>query len=221
MTICGAAGDLTKRKLIPALCNLAQEKLLPEQFAIVGFAVDNFTTESFRKNLVQEIPKYAASPIDPRLLDSMVERIYYVKGDFQDPEAYKRLEQQIAEADRKYNTLGNRLFYLAVAPRFFSAIVKMLGLCCLSKEENGRWARVIVEKPFGHDLASAKQLNQELKQVLSWKRDCAERHGLPLFQQHHRAAVESQLRRPRANHGSGNRRRRASRRILRNCGRAA
>jgi glucose-6-phosphate 1-dehydrogenase len=72
-------------------------------------------------------------------------------------------------ADKKYNALGNRLFYLAVAPRFFSAIVKMLGLCCLSKEENGRWARVIVEKPFGHDLASAKQLNQELKQVLTEK----------------------------------------------------
>src|SRR5947208_5320030 len=169
MTICGAAGDLTKRKLIPALCNLAQEKLLPAQFAIVGFAVDDFTTESFRKNLVQEIPKYAASPIDPKLLDWMCERIYYLKGDFQDPEAYQRLEQQIAEADRKYNALGNRLFYLAVAPRFFSPIVKMLGLCCLSKEESGRWVRVIVEKPFGHDLASAKQLNQELKQVLTEK----------------------------------------------------
>src|SRR5215469_16822873 len=169
MTICGAAGDLTKRKLIPALCNLAQEKLLPEQFAIVGFSVDDFTTESFRKTLIKEIPEYAASPIDPKLLEWMCERIYYIKGDFQDPEAYKRLEQQIGEADRKYNTQGNRLFYLAVAPRFFSAIVKMLGLCCLSKEENGRWARVIVEKPFGHDLASAKQLNQELKQVLSEK----------------------------------------------------
>src|SRR5207237_10055341 len=169
MTICGATGDLTKRKLIPALCNLAQEKLLPEQFAIVGFSVDDFTTESFRQNLVQETPKFAASPIDTKFLDSMCERIYYVKGDFQDPDAYQRLEQQIAETDKKYNALGNRLFYLAVAPRFFSMIVKMLGLCGLSKEENGRWVRVIVEKPFGHDLASAKQLNQELKQVLTEK----------------------------------------------------
>jgi len=169
MTICGAAGDLTKRKLIPALCNLAQEKLLPEQFAIVGFGVDDLTTESFRQNLVQEIPKFSASPIDPQLLEWMCARIYYVKGDFQDADAYQRLEQQITEADRKYNTFGNRLFYLAVAPRFFSTIAKMLALCCLSKEENGRWARVIVEKPFGHDLASAKQLNQELKQVLTEK----------------------------------------------------
>jgi glucose-6-phosphate 1-dehydrogenase len=169
MTICGAAGDLTKRKLIPALCNLAEEKLLPEQFAIVGFSADDLTTESFRKTLMHEIPKFASSPIDPQLLDWMCERTYYVKGDFQDADAYQRLEQQIAEADRKHNTLGNRLFYLAVAPRFFSTIAKMLALCCLSKEENGRWARVIVEKPFGHDLASAKQLNQELKQVLTEK----------------------------------------------------
>jgi glucose-6-phosphate 1-dehydrogenase len=169
MTICGAAGDLTKRKLIPALCNLAEEKLLPEQFAVVGFSADDFTTESFRKNLMQEIPKFAVSPIAPQLLDWMCQRTYYVKGDFQDPDAYQRLEQQIAEADRKYNTLGNRLFYLAVAPRFFSPIAKMLASCCLSKEEDGHWARVIVEKPFGHDLASAKQLNQELRQVLTEK----------------------------------------------------
>jgi len=169
MTICGATGDLTKRKLIPALCNLAQEKLLPEQFAIVAFSVDDFTTESFRKHLAQEIPKLVSSPLDAKCLDLMCQQIYYVKGDFQDPEAYQRLEQQITEADKKHNALGNRLFYLAVAPRFFSPIAKMLASCCLSKEENGRWARVIVEKPFGHDLASAKQLNQELKQVLTEK----------------------------------------------------
>src|SRR5215472_10013816 len=155
MTIFGATGDLTKRKLIPALCNLAQENLLPSQFAIVGFAVNDFTTENFRATLAKEIPKYMTAPLDPKILDWMIERIYYIQGDFQDQQAFARLEQQIKEADEKYGTQGNRLFYLAVAPRFFSAIVKMLGLCCLSKEEEGRWARVIVEKPFGHDLASA------------------------------------------------------------------
>ena len=120
MTIFGATGDLTKRKLIPALCNLAQENLLSTQFAIVGFAANDFDTESFRKSLAENIPKFAALPIDPKLLDWMIQRTYYVKGDFLDSEAYKRLEQQIAEADKKHNTLGNRLFYLAVAPRFFS-----------------------------------------------------------------------------------------------------
>ena len=169
MVIFGATGDLTKRKLIPALCNLAQDDVLPKQFAIVGFAGNDYDTGSFRKMLAGEIPKYAPAPIDPKLWDWMIERIYYVKGDFLDLEAYKRLDQQISEADKQHNTLGNRFFYLAVAPRFFSPIGQMLGQCCLTKEESGQWARVIIEKPFGHDLASAKQLNKDLEQVLTEK----------------------------------------------------
>ena len=167
MVIFGATGDLTKRKLIPALCNLAADDLLPKQFAIVGFATNDYTTEGFRKMLGEEIPKYASAPVDLKCWDWMAERIYYVRGDFQDAEAYKRLKEQVEQADKIHNTLGNRFFYLAVAPRFFSPIAKMLGGCGLTKEENGRWARVIVEKPFGHDLESAKQLNQDLKQVLT------------------------------------------------------
>src|SRR6266849_5399843 len=106
MVIFGATGDLTKRKLIPALCNLAADNLLSKQFAIIGFAGNDFNTESFRKNLAE-------------------------------------------------------------APRFFSVIVKQLGQAGLTKEDGGHWARVIVEKPFGHDLQSARQLNEELKQVLA------------------------------------------------------
>jgi glucose-6-phosphate 1-dehydrogenase len=169
MVIFGATGDLTKRKLIPALCNLAQDDVLPKQFAIVGFAGNDYDTGSFRKMLAGEIPKYAPAPIDPKLWDWVIERIYYVKGDFLDLEAYKRLDQQISEADQQHNTLGNRFFYLAVAPRFFSPIAQMLGQCCLTTEESGHWARVIIEKPFGHDLASAKQLNKDLEQVLTEK----------------------------------------------------
>ena len=169
MVIFGATGDLTKRKLIPALCNLAQDNLLSPQFAIVGFATNDYTTESFRKMLGEEIPKYAPTPVDLKFWDGIAERIYYVRGDFQDTEAYKRLREQIDQADKLHNTLGNRFFYLAVAPRFFSPIAKMLGACALTKEENSRWARVIVEKPFGHDLESARQLNQDLKQVLTEK----------------------------------------------------
>ena len=169
MVIFGATGDLTKRKLIPALCNLAQDNLLPKQFAIVGFAGNDLTTEGFRKELAEDIPKYAPAKVDLKIWDWFAERISYIKGDFQDPEAYKRLQQQIAEVDKQYNTGGNRFFYLAVAPRFFSPIVKQLGQIGLTKEENGRWTRVIVEKPFGHDLESARQLNQELKQVLTEK----------------------------------------------------
>src|SRR5215813_4080590 len=169
MTIFGATGDLTKRKLLPALCNLAQEGLLPENFAIVGVAVNDFTTESFRQKLSEDVPNFSSMPIPPQIWASLVERIYYVRGDFGDPDTYKRLQEQIAVADKTHNTHGNRFFYLAVAPRFFSQIVKMLGDCCLSKEEEGHWSRVIVEKPFGHDLESARQLNIELKKILSEK----------------------------------------------------
>src|ERR1700747_2079261 len=159
MVIFGATGDLTKRKLIPAICNLEQDNLLPEQFAIVGFAGNDYTTDSFRKMLTEEIPKYAPAPVDPKFWNEISQRIYYVRGDFQDAEAYKRLKEQIEQADKLHDTQGNRFFYLAVAPRFFSPIAGMLADCCLAKEESGHWARVIVEKPFGHDLESAKQLN--------------------------------------------------------------
>jgi glucose-6-phosphate 1-dehydrogenase len=169
MVIFGVTGDLTKRKLLPALCNLAQDNLLSKQFAIIGFAANDQTTESFRKTLTEDIPKYAPAQIDLKVWDWFAERIYYVKGDFQDPEAYKRLQQQIDEATKQHNTLGNKFFYLAVAPRFFAPIVQQLGQIGLTKEENNHWTRVIVEKPFGHDLDSARQLNQDLKKVLSEK----------------------------------------------------
>jgi glucose-6-phosphate 1-dehydrogenase len=167
MVIFGATGDLTKRKLIPALCNLAKDNLLSKQFAIIGFAANDHTTETFRKTLTEEIPKYAPAQVDPQTWDWFKERIYYVKGDFQDPEAYKRLSEQIDEVAKRHSTQGNRFFYLAVAPRFFSPIVQQLGQAGLTREENHQWARVIVEKPFGHDLASAIQLNKDLKHVLS------------------------------------------------------
>src|ERR1700674_5224566 len=167
MVIFGATGDLTKRKLIPALCNLAAGNLLSKQFAIIGFATNDYTTETFRKTLAEEIPKYSSTKINPAIWAWFAERIYYVKGDFQDPEAFKRLAQQINDVDKEHNTGGNRFFYLAVAPRFFSPIAKHLGEARLTKEEDSHWARVIVEKPFGHDLESARQLNQDLKQVLT------------------------------------------------------
>jgi glucose-6-phosphate 1-dehydrogenase len=169
MVIFGASGDLTKRKLIPALCNLAADNVLPKQFAIIGLATNDFTTETFRQKLSEEIPKYAPLPVDPNLWAWFNERIYYVKGDFGDPDAFKRLKQQIAEADKEHACQGNKLFYLAVAPRFFSPITKMLGDADLVSESNNHWARVIVEKPFGHDLASAVQLNKDLNQVLTEK----------------------------------------------------
>src|SRR6516225_12202408 len=139
MVIFGATGDLTKRKLIPALLNLAQENFLSKQFAVVGFAGDDIDTDTFRKNLGEEMPKFTSDPIDLKQWDWLSERTYFVKGDFLDPEAYKRLQKQIGEVDKSHGTGGNKFFYLAVAPRFFSAIVEQLGNANLTKEEQGRW----------------------------------------------------------------------------------
>lgn len=169
MVIFGATGDLTKRKLIPALLNLAQEGVLSEHFAIVGCAANDLDTDVFRKTLGEEMPRFAPDPIDLKMWDSLKERIYFVKGDFGDPEAFKRLEKQITAADKAHNCGGNKFFYLAVAPRFFAPIVDQLGAAGLTKEDESHWTRVIVEKPFGHDLESAKQLNCDLKKTLHEK----------------------------------------------------
>jgi len=169
MVIFGATGDLTKRKLIPALLNLAQENVLPKQFAIIGVAGNDSTTETFRKTLTSEMPQFAPDPIDLKMWDWLVERIYFVRGDFGDAAAYQRLQAQIVEVDKAHACNGNRFYYLAVAPRFFAPIVQQLGAAGMTKEENGKWARVIVEKPFGHDLQSAVQLNADLKRVLTEK----------------------------------------------------
>ncbi|HLQ50596.1 MAG TPA: glucose-6-phosphate dehydrogenase [Terriglobales bacterium] len=166
MVIFGAAGDLTKRKLIPALCNLAGSKLLSQQLAIVGFGYNDFTTESFRQKLSEDIKTFATSPIDPKIWAWFLERIYYVRGDFSDVNAYQDLKKQLVEIGNKHKTQSNLFYYLAVAPRFFSEIVKQLGAAGMTEEQNGQWRRVIIEKPFGHDLESARALNADIKKVL-------------------------------------------------------
>jgi len=166
MVIFGAAGDLTKRKLIPALCNLASGNLLSPQLAIVGFGYNDFTTESFRQKLTEDIKTFATSPVDPKVWAWFQERIYYVRGDFSDVKAYEALKNQLREIDTKHKTQGNLFYYLAVAPRFFGEIVKQLGSAGMTEEQNSQWRRVIIEKPFGHDLDSARALNTEIKKVL-------------------------------------------------------
>ena len=166
MVIFGAGGDLTKRKLIPALCNLITAKLLPDQFAVVGTSNNDLTTETFRAQLTDEIKQFASCPITPELWDWLVKRIYYIRGDFDDPEAFQKLKAQLATVEKEQGVPGNHLYYLAVAPRFFGKVVQQLGAAGLATEENGRWRRVVVEKPFGRDLDSAKALNAEIKQVL-------------------------------------------------------
>lgn len=169
MVIFGASGDLTKRKLIPALLNLAASKLLPEAFAIIGFASNDFTSEAFREYLAAEVKQFANFSVSPELWDWFCRRVYYMKGDFGDAKSFAQLKEMVAKVEKEHKIGGNRFHYLAVAPRFFGEVVKQLGAAELATQSNGHWARVIIEKPFGRDLDSARALNKEIKQVLDEK----------------------------------------------------
>ncbi len=167
LVIFGASGDLTKRKLLPSLYNLARKKLLPSYFALVGFAFDQMTDETFRERVREELRKYAGAPYECEICEWLVKRSYYVTGDFQNPESYRQLTVLLAELNEKYETQHNYFYYLATLPQFFCEIVERLGAQGLTAEQNGYWRRVIIEKPFGSDLESARTLNRELRQVLS------------------------------------------------------
>src|SRR6266704_669817 len=163
MVLFGAAGDLTKRKLVPALFNLAKAKLLPQNFAVLGVSVDDLSLEQFRSQVTGFLP-----PEDHEIeaWNWFTERLYYERGDFSDPNTYSTLARRLADVDREHHIEGNYLFYLATAPKFFAPIVQQLGKVGLSNQENDHWRRVVIEKPFGHDVESAKALNREIKAVL-------------------------------------------------------
>ena len=168
MVIFGASGDLTKRKLIPALYNLAKENLLSKEFALVGLARNELSSEQFRDMIGKEIGEFATTKIDPDLWHWFSRRIYYLSGDFDEAQTYEALRDLLAKIDKEHGTRGNYFYYLATAPGFFAPIVKQLGAAELVKEDQG-WRRVIIEKPFGHDYDSARSLNKEIRQVLDEK----------------------------------------------------
>ena len=166
MVIFGASGDLTKRKLIPALCNLAREQLLTRSFAVVGFATGEFDDQSFRAKLTEDIKSMATSPVDPQLWEWLSQRIYFVRGSFDDAAAFTKLRDTIATARTAHGIKDNIFYYLAVAPRFFAPVIHRLEAAGLTVETPNNWRRVIVEKPFGRDLESARALNADIKTVL-------------------------------------------------------
>ncbi|HVT94982.1 MAG TPA: glucose-6-phosphate dehydrogenase [Bryobacteraceae bacterium] len=168
MVIFGASGDLTKRKLIPALYNLAKDHLLSDHFAVIGFAKDDFSTDQFRQKLRDEIAQFADETIDPAIFESLVSRVEFMNGDFADPGSYARLKEMLEKAEKDFGIAPNRFYYLATAPLFFSTIVRQLGAAGLTEESAG-WRRVVIEKPFGRDHDSARQLNKEIREVLNEK----------------------------------------------------
>jgi len=163
MVLFGGAGDLTKRKLVPALFNLVKANLLPKDFAVLGFSVDELGLEQFRDQVTGFLP-----PSDRQTVawEWFTERLHYARGDFADSDAFNTLSNRLGELDVSYHTQGNYLFYLATASKFFAPIVQQLGRLGLSRQENGGWRRVVIEKPFGHDLESAQALNREIKGIL-------------------------------------------------------
>src|SRR6516164_8855165 len=129
----GAAGDLTKRKLIPALFNLVKAKLLPDTFAVMGVSVDDLDVEAFRKQVGEFLPTN-----DPAALDWLHNRLFYERGDFADANTFSKLRDRLAAIDADFHTEGNYLFYMATAPKFFAPIVQQLGRADLSLQDAGR-----------------------------------------------------------------------------------
>ncbi len=165
MVIFGATGDLTKRKLFPALYNLAKEKFLPENFAVVAVGRQEISNEDFRVKIKEDLKEFVGNSVDNKLIDWFEERTYYSGGDFGEAKTFKNLQKAIAEAAKDHGAPGNYFFYLATPPSLFAPITEKvcdIGLC---SEENG-WRRFVFEKPFGRDLESAKKLNEELAKIL-------------------------------------------------------
>jgi glucose-6-phosphate 1-dehydrogenase len=167
MVIFGATGDLTGRKLMPALYNLARSKLLSQEFAVVGVSRNDYSLEQFRQMMDDKLQSFAAGTLDAELRKWLMERIYYVAGEFDDPELYSRLAQTLSQVEEERHTQSNYFFYLATSPVFFGKIAVHLGDSGLALQKDGHWRRVVFEKPFGNDLESAKELNRQVRKVLA------------------------------------------------------
>ncbi len=174
MVVFGAAGDLTKRLVVPALYNLACADLLPREFAIIGFDLAENDDGAWHQSLLEMLEVFVKSngqqsKVNENVWNYLTQRMTYLQGDLNNPESYQKLKAKLAQTDGTKGSCGNYLFYLAVADRFFASTVEHLGQSGLAAETDGAWRRVVVEKPFGHDLDSARALNKQLLAVLAEK----------------------------------------------------
>ena len=163
----GATGDLAHRKVIPALFQLWRTHLLPHEFTLVAVGRRAYTDDEFRAELKQALDVFSrVQPVDRETWDDLAQRIFYHRGDFGDPVAYASLAERLDRMDEERGTRGNRVFYLATQPSQFAEVVAQLGRVGLDHEvHDGGWRRVVIEKPFGRDLASAIRLNREVGKV--------------------------------------------------------
>ncbi|HLI51746.1 MAG TPA: glucose-6-phosphate dehydrogenase [Thermomicrobiaceae bacterium] len=167
MVIFGATGDLTRRKLVPALYNLAIEGLLPPGFSVVGYARRPWSDDEFRQHLREGVDQFSRRrPVEPGVWDPFAQGISYIQGEFEDTSDFKRLAGALDQLDRDRGTAGNRIYYLATPPTEYEIIADNLGRVDLNRTNSAdAWARIIVEKPFGRDLDSAVELNDHLRGI--------------------------------------------------------
>ncbi len=160
IVIFGATGDLTHRKLMPALYNLAADGELPPAVAVIGFARRPKTDEEFRKEMEEATRKFSRQTVRDEIWKTFSQSVFYHQSEFGDPNGYKSLAERLEKIDKERGTRGNRLFYFAAGPDQFETILKNLKAAGLNRAKEGSWARVIIEKPFGTDLKSARELNR-------------------------------------------------------------
>ncbi|NLJ85306.1 MAG: glucose-6-phosphate dehydrogenase [Firmicutes bacterium] len=168
LVIFGATGDLTQRKLYPALANLATKGFLPDRFAVVAVGRRS-KTDSIVREEARHAAGFSANTVDIKARDRFLKRLHYFQMDFDNREAYQGLRAFLAQLDDAYQTQGNRIFFLAVAPQYFGTIAKDLHFHGMATNV-GAWQRVVVEKPFGNDLTSARQLNTQLTKTFGEQR---------------------------------------------------
>jgi glucose-6-phosphate 1-dehydrogenase len=165
--IFGVTGDLAHRLVFPALYNLAATDLLPDNFCVVGIARKGMTSDALRDSLMKGLREFATRPVDDAIANRLLECVTCFESDPKDPASFDQMKAQLEKLEASRKTGGNRLFYLATPPDAFPTISHQLGRTGLLKEEGGAWRRLVVEKPFGTDLASAKALNGELLKIVN------------------------------------------------------
>ncbi|WP_138907503.1 glucose-6-phosphate dehydrogenase [Streptomyces chryseus] len=165
LVIFGVTGDLSRKKLMPAVYDLANRGLLPPGFSLIGFARRDWENEDFAQVVHDAVKEHARTPFREEVWQQLIQGMRFVQGNFDDDNAFETLKSTIAELDKAQGTGGNFAFYLSVPPKFFPAVVQQLKKHGLADQKEGSWRRAVIEKPFGHDLASAQELNRIVHEV--------------------------------------------------------
>lgn len=165
LVIFGVTGDLSRKKLMPAVYDLANRGLLPPGFALVGFARREWENQDFAQVVHDSVREHSRTPFSEEVWQQLAEGIRFVQGDFDDDDAFDRLKQTIEELDQKRGTNGNHAFYLSIPPKAFPLVCRQLSRSGLADPKPDEFRRVVIEKPFGHDLKSARELNEVVEAV--------------------------------------------------------